>query len=135
MEDEVTKVSVSRVTIMVILNALADFVSTWNSHRIPGRRGGIPNLLARATSRVMYLSPGQIPSTTTAVLRHEQGSGNRLTRVSSFGRDPLSGHTGLEHLRYRDFRNQFPNVERIYQDILRGNPQLFKDAIQFFLLC
>ncbi len=48
MEDEVTKVSVSNVTIFS--NALADFVSAWNFHRIPGRRGGIPNILPRATS-------------------------------------------------------------------------------------
>ena len=46
MTDELTKFCVSWVTINVVSPAVKNFVS-WNFHRIPGRSGGIPNVLAR----------------------------------------------------------------------------------------
>ncbi len=133
MEDEVTKFCVSCVTIMAISNALADFVSAWNCLRIPGRNGGIPNMLARATNQVTQLHPTNFPSTDTVVQLYERGSTNRLTRESNFGRDPLYGYSELQRLRQRDLFIQFPNMDMAFQGTLHGYPQLFKDAIGLFI--
>ena len=46
MMDEVDKFCVSWTTINVIGPAVINFISAWNSHRIPGIRGGTPNILA-----------------------------------------------------------------------------------------
>ncbi len=127
MEDEITKFCVSYVTIMVISNALADFVSAWNSHRIPGRNGGIPSMLARTTNQVTQLNPTHIPSTDTVIQLFERGSSNRLTRESTFGRDPLHGHPQLRSLRQRDFFNQFPNVRERGSVLYLGMAQEFWD--------
>ena len=133
MEDKVTKFCVSHVTIMVMSNAIMDFISAWNSHRIPGRAGGIPNVLARTTNRLTALNPNLVPSTEAAVQHHEQNRSGRLSRMSTFGCDPLQGHTELAALRHRDFVTQFPQMECIFQEVLHGNSQNFKNAIFCFI--
>ena len=46
MTDDVVKYCVSWTTINVVKPAIANFVTAWNAHRIPGFRGGVPNILA-----------------------------------------------------------------------------------------
>ena len=133
MEDEITKYCVSYVTIAVISNAINDFVSAWNYHRIPGNAGGIPLVLARMTNQVTCLNPQQIPSTDVVMQRHQQ-NGSRLSRRACFGRDPLCGHIELYRLRQRDFSERFPSMGRIFQELIQGNTQLFKDSLQFYIL-
>ena len=41
MNNEMHKFCVSWVTIKVIATAITTFVGAWNSHRVPGRNGGI----------------------------------------------------------------------------------------------
>ena len=79
---------VSCASIMVISELVANFISAWNSHRISGRNGGIPNVLARGASEATQLNPIDVPLTNEAVASYKESSGNRLTRVSWFGRDP-----------------------------------------------
>ena len=133
MGNEVTKFCVSCVSIMVISESVANFISAWNSHRIPGRNGGIPNVLARSASEATQLNPIDVPSTNEAVASHEESSGNRLTRVSCFGRDPLSEHPNLQKLRDRDFNCQYPDMQLIFQNIVHGNAHLFKSAIAYHI--
>lgn len=133
MEDETTKFCVSSLTITVISCAILDFISAWNSHRIPGRSGGIPDTLATIANQVTPLNPSQVPSTEAVMQHHEQG-GNRLCRVSCFGQDPLQGLPELARLRRRDFSERFPSMDFIFQEILLGNSQVFQDAILFYIL-
>ena len=92
MGDEVTKFCVSWVTIHVMQNPISNFIQSWNNHRIPGRRGGIPCNLASQDNRVTSLSVISVPSTADIVQLHEQ-NGNQLRRESTFGSDPLHGYT------------------------------------------
>ena len=57
MGNEVTKFCVSYVSIMVISESVANFISAWNSHRIPGRNGGISIVIARNASEATQLNP------------------------------------------------------------------------------
>ena len=76
------------VTIQVIAPAITVFVRAWNSHRLPGRNGGIPHELADRTRQIRTLLPAQVPSASEAVALHE-ASGGRLVCESTYGRDPL----------------------------------------------
>ena len=128
MSNGVTKFCVSSVSIMVISKAVHNFVCSWNCHRIPGRNGGIPNVLAQNANRVTQLSPIYVPTIIDAISSYER-DGNRLTREACFGRDPLHGHQNLQRLRDRDFIALYPNMETIFQGVLHGSPQMFKSAI------
>ena len=132
MEDGVTRFCVSRVSIMIVAIPIMNFISAWNCHRIPGRNGGIPNVLAR-NGQVSRLDPSQVPSTESAVRQHETRRATRLSRVSSFGQDPLHRNECLQRIRDRDFLRHFPNMESIFQDHLHGRPQVFKDAMHHLI--
>lgn len=130
MEDEVTKFSVSRVTILVIETPIKN-ISAWNCHRIPGRNGGIPIELSR-NNQVTRLDPTHVPSTSMAVAHH-QLTGSRLSPVSCFGQDPLHQNTHLQHLRDRDFTLRVPEFGVVFEAIVLGNAQPFKDAIHHLI--
>lgn len=63
---------VSTVSVMVISKAIEHFFSSWNSHQISGRNGGIPNVLARSSNRVTLLRPTDVPTMIEAVVAYEQ---------------------------------------------------------------
>ena len=50
MGNDVIKFCISWTTINVIQPAIRNFIAAWNDHRLPGCRGGIPNILARRTN-------------------------------------------------------------------------------------
>ena len=70
MGSETTKFCVSWVTIRV-MNSHA-----WNSHRIPGPDGGIPDIIFAQNNHVTSLPPNAIPSTQEVVRMHEQDGYN-----------------------------------------------------------
>ena len=129
MGDRITRFCVSWTTINVVRSAANNFVAAWNEHRLPGRTGGIPNILGRRTNQTVKLNPALIPDTHSAVQLHE-GSGCQLTRESPFGSDPLAHHPRLSALRERDYMAKHPNLEDIMQSVLHGNPYPFK--VDFF---
>ena len=61
MRNDLHKFSVSWVTIHVVASPVVAFINAWNSHTIPGRSGGIPDILASRTCRIHGLSPSQVP--------------------------------------------------------------------------
>lgn len=128
MNDDVVKFSVSWVTIRVVATPVQRFISAWNAHTIPGNRGGIPNILARTSSRVACIQPLQIPTVNEAVRNH----GGQLTREACFGRDPIADYGGLQALRERDFILVFPSMDAVFEDVLHGNGDLLKQAIFHF---
>lgn len=132
MSNEVTKFCVSWVTIHVMQDAINTFVQSWNNHRIPGGRGGIPLNLASRANRVTPLHATSIPSTTAIIQLHEQ-SGTRLRRDATYGSDPLDGNTQLQELRKRDFLMRFPDFRLIFQDIIHNNGFLFRLSIKHFI--
>ena len=62
MGDDVTRLCVSWVTIRVMQSGIERFFAAWNSHRIPGPEGGIPNELASRNSHITQLNPSYILS-------------------------------------------------------------------------
>ena len=126
------KFAVSRVTIRVVLSPILAFIRAWNSHRIPGQNGGIPNVLAEVTSQISALNPSLVPFVSEAVCIHEN-SHCQLTRESTYGTDSIQDFPGLQNLRERDFTAAFPSMEAIFSDILHNNGVLLRDAILFFI--
>ena len=78
-------------TILVASIGLIQFIQSWNSHRIDGRNGGVPNQLAHEYRNTTRLPDGVIPSIGDAVTMYE-ASGGYLSHESLFGFDPLSQH-------------------------------------------
>lgn len=132
MNSEVTKFSVSWVTIKVVATPIQRFVRAWNCHTIPGNRGGVPSILARTTSRVAHVHPLQIPTVIEAVSAHESGGGN-LTREAGYGQDPIAEYPGLQALRERDFNLVFPSMDALFEDVLHGHGDLLKQALLHFI--
>jgi hypothetical protein len=132
MNNDVIKFSVSWVTIKLVDMPVQRFIQAWNCHTIPGNRGGVPNILARTTSRVACVQPSQIPTVYEAVRNHESGGGN-LTREAGFGRDPIADYPGLQSLRERDFTLVFPSMDAVFEDILHSHGDLFKQAVLHFI--
>ena len=133
MSQDVTKFCVSWTSINTIQIAIQNFILAWNHHRIPGRRGGVPNVLAAATSHTIPLSPGMILSTSQAVQLHTS-LGGTVSPEHVFGQDPLQGHASLQALRERDFRRRYPNMHVLFVGILHGNPSQFKQALLYFIM-
>ena len=129
---DVTRFSVSWVTIRVVAMPIKRFISAWNAHTIPGQRGGIPTVLARTSSRIAQLTPSRIPTVDEAIANHEYGGTHHLTREVGFGRDPIANYSGLQILRERDFDVVFPSMDAVFEDILHGNGDLLRQAILHF---
>ena len=131
MNDDIPKFCVSWTTITVLQPAIQNFILAWNSHRIPGMRGGVPNYLA-AAPQTARIQANLLPSPSEAVRLH-QNQGGRLSEEHSFGRDPLEGFLQLQRLRERDFFTLNPPMIIIFQDVLHGNGRLFRLAVQNFI--
>lgn len=132
MTDELTKFCVSWVTINVVSPAIKNFVGSWNSHRIPGRSGGIPNVLARVSNCTTELQPSTVPTLAQAVSLHE-GRGGSLSAEGHYGSDPIATYPGLQQLRERDFREVYPSMSALFENVLHEGGALFKEAIHSFI--
>ena len=117
MRDSLHKFSVSSVTIRLAASPVVAFVNAWNSHTIPGRRGGIPDVLAARAYQISPLTPSQVPSVHEAVKLHESAM-----------------HPALQQLREKDFFHSYPSMEVIFSNILHGNGEIFQAAIVFFII-
>ena len=131
MGDETTKFCVSWVTIKVIEVALRTFIQAWNSHRIPGPEGGVPNTLALHTG-ITTLQPHCIPSTSQMIAVHESG-GRRLSHTPAYGYDPLCNHPQLQIICERDFSELFPNMAVVFESVLHNNGSLMRECIHHFI--
>ena len=132
MGNDVTRFCVSWVTIRVMQSGIERFVAAWNSHRIPGPEGGIPNELASRNSRVTQLNPSYILSTSDMVQFHEQQK-SALSRDTAYGSDPLTGHPELQQLRERGLNLLFPDMDIVFQGVLHGDAQLFENCLCYFI--
>ena len=132
MTDELTKFCVSWVTINVVSPAVKNFVVSWNSHRIPGRSGGIPNVLARISHCTTELQPSVVPTLAQAVSLHEN-RGGCLSAEGRYGSDPIASYPGLQQLRERDFREAYPSMNALFENILHEDGSLFKEAVHSFI--
>ena len=122
----------SWTTISVIRPAIVAFLSAWNSHRIPGVCGGIPNTLVSQAFEVTQLPGVVIPTTAEAICLHRD-QGGTLTEEHGYGTDPLTGFQGLQQLRERDFYQRYPDMEVIFQNVLHHDGSLFRMAILYFI--
>jgi len=132
MNDDLTKFCVSWVTINVLTPAIQKFVSSWNSHRIPGGNGGVPNVLARVSNETTPLQSASVPSVDYAVTLHENAGGT-LSPEGYYGVDPIAGYPQLQELRLRDFKLTYPSMDELFEDVLHHHGASFKQAIHFFV--
>ena len=132
MNDDLTKFCVSWVTINVLTPAIQKFVSSWNSHRIPGGNGGVPNVLARVSNETTPLQSASVPSVDYAVTLHENAGGT-LSPEGYYGVDPIAGYPQLQELRLRDFKLTYPSMDELFEDVLHHHGAGFKQAIHFFV--
>lgn len=109
------------------------FSDAWNSHTIPGCRGGIPNVLARTSSRVASVQPTNIPTVDNAIMNHESTNNGQLTREVTYGEDPIANYSSLQSLRDGDFTRVYPSMDALFEDILHGDGDLFKQAVLLFI--
>ena len=86
-----TKFCVSWVTIRVMESAITHFIQAWNSHRIPGPRGGIPSVLSQQRN-IVTLSSAVVPSTTEIISPHESDGRHPLSRNVVYSSDPLHNY-------------------------------------------
>ena len=128
MSNDITKFSTSWVTLKVVAEPIMLFINAWNSHTIPGSRGGIPNRLAQF-SQIGLIPLSQIPATISAV----NGYGGQLSTNASYGTDPLIDYPRLQEHRERDFFQVFSSMDDIFQNILHSDGQLFRQAILYFI--
>ncbi len=135
MNDEITKFCVSWVTISVMACAVHTFITAWNSHRIPGPDGGIPNVLAAQSNSTVQLHPTSVPSAAQLVQINERAQGHRsnIRPDATVGHDPLRNQTQLQEVRTRDFFHVFPDLNMVFQDVLHGNGLLFLNSIRTFI--
>ena len=131
MQDETTKFCVSWTTIQVASVGLIQFIQAWNSHRIDGRNGGVPNQLAHEHRNTTRLPDGVIPSVDDAVTMYE-ASGGHLSHESLFGVDPLLQHPQEQRYRIRDFHIRYNSFDAIYHNVVSGNGEEFNRAIVYF---
>ena len=132
MRNPIHKFAVSWVTIRVVASPIASFIQAWNSHRIPGQAGGVPNALSEMTRQTNVLHVSQVPSVIEAVDLHEYTHG-RLTRESTYGLDPIQDFPSLQALRERDFSSAYPSVQALFSDILHNHGAVFQEAILLFI--
>ena len=99
MSNDIIKFCVSWTTISVIRPAIVAFLSAWNSHRIPGVCGGIPNTLASQAFEVTQLPGVVIPTTAEAICLHRD-QGGTLTEEHGYGTDPLTGFQAITRTRF-----------------------------------
>ena len=130
MQDETTKFCVSWATIQVASVGLIKFIQAWNSHRIDGPNGGVPNRLAEEHRNNTRVPDSAIPSVDDAVTMYE-GCGGRLARDSLFGHDPLAQHPQEQSYRIRDFCIRYNSYDALYHNVASGNGEEFKRAIIF----
>ena len=132
MSNELHKFCVSWVTIQVIAPAVTTFVSSWNSHVIPGRNGGVPIDLANRAQQIGSVPSTQVPTVCEAVVLHE-AAGGHLTRESTYGCDPIAENPQLQQLRKRDFFAAYSSMERIFSDVLHNRGMMLKEAIATYI--
>ncbi len=132
LSQELVKFCISYIVLHVCRNALLQFVTAWNFHRIMGRNGGIPNLLA-GNNRTTTLPNHVIPETSSVIATYTSSGNGRLTAPHSFGTDPLIQHPQLQSLRERDFSNHFPNMDILFESVLHNRGDLFKQALLYFI--
>lgn len=129
MDDLTTKFCVSWSTIKVAIPAINRYVAAWNCHCIQGRNRGIPNVLAQQRCCTVDLDPTSIPSVDEAVANDEANQVSPLSRNYFYGCDPLHNYPQLQVLREREFMNNFPDMDVIFENILHNSGHLFKDMI------
>ena len=83
-------------------------------------------------SYAMQFLPSDLPDTVTAADEYEQEGGS-LTRISSFGTDPLNGRQDLITIRDRCFASDIGSFEAIFTDVVSNSGNLLEHALLHFL--
>ena len=129
--EPIMKFCFSWVAMYVTVDAADHLISSWNHHRVPGPEGCIPIENMRETKKTVDLPELLIPSVPEAVRMYESFGGN-LTRNSTFGDDPLINIEHAYESRERMFRAQQPSGSDIFSEIVHGQYQSAKSAIDYF---
>ena len=116
LSNPVAKFSISWVAMQVAYAGAETLVSGWNEHRIAGRSGGIPNVLAHRSNMVAPVVPDLIPSVADAVEAFHLAGGH-LTLCRDFGLDLLEGNEALQHQRLQRFLEVYKPLD-IFSEVV-----------------
>ena len=94
------KFCVSSVAIGVSYPATVNLIEAPNTQLIPGRSGGVPNVMAQRTQAPAQPLAASVPSVKDAVQAFSAAGGN-LTLDSTFGADPLRDNLSAQKERQR----------------------------------
>ena len=107
---------------------LSRSLASWNAHRISGRNGGVPNVLAESTVCLAAGIAHAVPSTENAI-ESFCSDGGTLTEASIYGYDPLE-----ESMQLRDRRAELFHVDcdpgHLFSDVVHGDCNSLGGAIR-----
>ena len=103
-------------------------LASWNAHRMSGRNGGVPNVLAESTACLAAGIAHAVPFTENAI-ESFCTDGGMLTEASIYGYDPLE-----ENMQLRDRRAELFHVDcnprHLFSDVVHGNCNSLGGAIR-----
>ena len=132
MNDQLHRFCVSEVVITVAHAGCMEFINAWNLHRIPGQRGGVPNVLAYRSAATAQIPPHHLPSVEEAVAGYTE-QGGTLTLHSPFGEDPLSCDPQLVERREELFWQEHPDLTAVFSEVVHGHWSGPRDAITLMI--
>ena len=83
MNEQLHRFCVSEVVVAVAHAGCMEFINAWNFDRIPGQRGGVPNVLAYRSAATAQIPHHHLPSVEEAVAGYTE-QGGTLTLHSPF---------------------------------------------------
>ena len=76
--------------------------------------------------------PSVVPSKNEAVTAF-QAAGGHLTLFSTYGEDPLAADPQKYLMRTQAFESRYPDLSRIFSDLVNGEESLFRSALLFYI--
>lgn len=98
----------------------------------PGKDNRIPDVVTRATRRILPLSPTVVPSIQDAIKVYTN-AGKVLTSECSFGNDPLADDEALRNRHDVEFAQNNPPFSQIFGNVIIGNGAPVEIAILSFI--
>jgi hypothetical protein len=85
-----------------------------------------------AHNEIGSVPAANIVKTEAAVSHFENVAGGRLTRMETYGYDPLEGYQQMQELRKERYYGIFGSDQDIFTAVIQKNHKVFENAICYF---
>ena len=92
----------------------------------------MPNVMMLRDNRARRIDPAVIPTVNDAVASY-RAQGGHLTDHDELGVDPSSHDRQKSRIRQQSFSEKFPSFGLIFDNLVNGQPQLFREGLLFYL--